>query len=296
MKLGFLTVCLRGIKLENLVRWGKKYGFQMLEVPCPPIKNTGEYPGGIDVANLKAEEADRIKEVFRTNSMEISSLAYYDNNLDPDLEKRKNRLAHLKKVIDVARLLGVNLVGTFIGRCYYKTVKENFSEVRKVFPDIVKYASDRGVRIMIENCPMENIPYEGVVGNIAYNPETWHQLFEIVPDIGLNFDPSHFYWQKIDYLSCIREFKDKIFHVHAKDTEIIYKNLAREGIFGHHWWRYRLPGLGGINWSKFISVLGENGYDGVLSIEHEDPLWGGSDEKVKKGLILGQRHLSQFLI
>ena len=62
------------------------------------------------------------------------------------------------------------------------------------------------------------------------------------------------------------------------------------------WWRYRMPGLGEIDWNRYISTLQENGYDFVLSIEHEDPIWEGSEEKVKTGLKLGYKHLSQFVV
>lgn len=298
MKLGFLTACLPNVRLGDLIKWAKEYNFNMLEVACWPIDNARDYSGSsIEVDSLNRDKANKIREIFKINSVEISSLAYYDNNLDPNPEGRKKKLAHLRKVIDAANLLGVNLVGSFIGRDPHKTIKENFEEVKKVFPDILKYALDKGVRLMIENCPMENWQFEGLIGNIAYNPETWNQLFEIIPEkgFGLNFDPSHLYWQQIDYLSCIRQFKERIFHVHAKDTEIIHKGLSQDGIFGSGWWRYRLPGLGKINWSEFISVLKENDYDGVLSIEHEDPVWRGSEDKVKKGLSLGQRYLSQLI-
>ena len=90
-----------------------------------------------------------------------------------------------------------------------------------------------------------------------------------------------------------------------KDTEILSAGKYKYGLFGRQidpvpwksgWWRYRMPGLGEINWQKFISVLQEHGYDNVLSIEHEDPVWEGSEEKIKAGLTLGFKHLSRFVI
>ena len=145
MKLGFLTACLPEVRIEDLANWAKGHGFDMLEVACRPMKNVRDYPGSsLDVVNLTPDKAAGIKEIFGTSALEISSLAYYDNNLDPDPEARKRKHAHLKKVIDAANLLGVDLVGTFIGRHPGKTIKENFDETGKVFPDLLKYASDKG--------------------------------------------------------------------------------------------------------------------------------------------------------
>jgi len=294
VKLGFLTACLKELSLEELVEWAKERGFEALEVACwPRVSGRDYFASHIDVANLKAGE---VKELFKNNGLEISSLAYYDNNLAPDPSAREAKHNHLKKVIDAAKELEVELVGTFIGRDPGKTIEENFKEVARAFPPLATYAKERGVRLMIENCPMQNWQFEVLIGNIAYNPQTWEKLFEILPEVGLNFDPSHLYWQGIDYLDCIRRFKDRILHAHAKDAEIADRECSKNGIFGAGWWRHRLPGLGGIDWAEFISALQENGYDGVLSIEHEDPVWEGNEEKVKKGLILGKRHLMQFII
>jgi sugar phosphate isomerase/epimerase len=214
---------------------------------------------------------------------------------------------HLKKVIDTAALLQVDLVGTFVGARPDKSPTENMKEIGEVFRGIVKYAEDKGVRLMIENCPMENWQRFGLPGNFAYSPELWEALFNEVPsaNFGLNFDPSHLYWLGIDYLQCIKDFGKKIFHAHAKDTEILPSGKNRFGVFGRQldpipwksgWWRYRMPGAGEIDWQKLVSTLQEAGYDFVLSIEHEDPVWEGSEEKVKTGLSLGQKHLSQFVV
>jgi len=233
-------------------------------------------------------------------------MAYYDNNLHPDVQQRRSHLEHLKKVIDAAQLLNVKLVGTFMGSRPDKTPGENIKEFGLVFRDIVAYAGDRGVRIMIENCPMEHWVQFGSPGNYAYSPELWQAMFNELPSehLGLNLDPSHLYWLGIDYISVVQQFAGKIFHVHAKDCEILAEGRQRYGIYGRQvdpipwksgWWRYRIPGLGDIDWKKFITALQEAGYDHAVSIEHEDPIWEGSEEKVKNGLLIGYRHLSRFL-
>lgn len=299
MKLGFLTACFPNLSLEEIVTFAEKAGFQALEVACWPRNGKDRAYGGtchIDMNTLTDERAEAIQGLFHGSGLSISSLAYYPNNLHPDEETRTKIHHHLKRVIDAAHLLGVPLVGTFVGRDPWKDVAENLDLFKAVFPPLVSYASDRKVKLMIENCPMM---YEWPGGsNVAYSPEIWDRMFEILPspNFGLNFDPSHLLWQGIDHLSALRGFASRVFHVHAKDTEILPHVLGRVGIYGKGWWRYRLPGLGGADWRRFIAALHEMGYDGALSIEHEDPVWEGTPEKVRKGLLLGHRHLAEFLV
>lgn len=308
MKLGFLTACLPKIKLEDLVKWASQEGFHSLELAAWPVKSSRDYQARqIDAANFTKDDASRVNEIFAENNMSISAMAYYDNNLHPDKSKRKSYLKHLKKIIDTASLLNVKLVGTFVGGRPDKKPDQIIKEIGLVFKDILKYAADKNVKIMIENCPMENWIKFGLPGNYAYSPELWEALFNELPgkNFGLNFDPSHLYWLGIDYVQAAKDFSSKIFHVHAKDTEILSDGVYKYGIFGQQisanpwksgWWRYRMPGLGEIDWQKFISALQENGYNYVMSIEHEDPVWEGSEDKVKKGLQLGLKHLSQFIV
>lgn len=306
MKIGFLTACLPKLKLEDLVKWASEQRFEALELAAWPAKSSRDYQARqINAANFNESDAKRIKDVFGSNNLCISSLAYYDNNLHPNPNKRQRYHDHLKKVIDTAALLDVNLVGTFVGGRPDKDPDKNMKEIGEVFRGILKYAEDKGVRLMIENCPMEGWMKFGVPGNYAYSPELWSALFNEVPSdsFGLNLDPSHLLWLGIDYTRVIRDFSNKIFHAHAKDTEILEDGKYQFGIFSRQlqhipwksgWWRYRIPGLGQIDWKAFIQALKENGYDSVLSIEHEDPIWEGTEEKVKEGLKLGFKHLSEF--
>jgi sugar phosphate isomerase/epimerase len=308
MKLGFLTASLPGIKIDKLVQWAASEGFTALELAVWPVDSSRDYQARqIDAANFTNDDAKRIFDLFENNNIEISALAYYDNNLHPDLNKRNSYLKHLNSVIDTASKLNVKLVGTFVGSRPDKSPKENILEIGKVFREILKYAEDRNVKIMIENCPMENWLQFGFPGNYAYSPELWDALFNEIPsdNFGLNLDPSHLYWLGIDYIKVIKDYSSKIFHAHAKDTEILIEGKNNYGLLGRQidpipwksgWWRYRMPGLGEIDWKKFISTLREYDYDYVLSIEHEDPVFEGTEEKIKKGLQLGYKHLSQFII
>lgn len=254
MKIGFLTACLPNVGLADLVKWAARQGFQALELAAWPVDSTRDYQARqIDAANFSKDDARRVKDLFAEHKMVISALAYYDNNLDADAKKRGAYHSHLKKVIETAALLDVKLVGTFVGASPDKSPDENMKEIGQVFRELCKFAGDRGVKLMIENCPMDNWQQFGLPGNYAYSPELWDALFNEVPaeNLGLNLDPSHLYWLGIDYLRCVKEYGHKIFHAHAKDTEILSDGKYRYGILSQRlnanpwksgWWRYRMPG------------------------------------------------------
>ena len=303
MKLGFLTACLPRVSLEDLVPWAAQQGFEALELAAWPYDAARDYHARhIQAEQFTGEDAERVRRLFDAHGLTISAMAYYDNNLHPDAEKRRTYHEHLRKVIDAAALLKVDLVGTFVGARPDKTPAENIKEIGSVFRPLVEYAGERGVRLMIENCPMDNWVRFGLPGNYAFSPELWDALFEEVPSesFGLNFDPSHLYWLGIDYLRATREYGGRIFHAHAKDAEMLPEGQYRYGSLGRQftddvwtsgWWRYRMPGAGAIDWGAFVAALREVGYDDVLSIEHEDPEYEGSVGKIKEGLGLGLDHL-----
>jgi sugar phosphate isomerase/epimerase len=230
----------------------------------------------------------------------ISSLAYYPNPLHPDPEHRAAVHSHLRKVILAAEMLKIPIVGTFAGRDKHKNLPENLDQFAEAWPPLVKFAAEHGVKIAIENCPMIFSHDEWPGGdNLAINPFAWRKMFEIIPDanFGLNLDPSHLLWQFIDAERVVREFKDRIFHVHAKDLRIDTEGLYQNGVMsaGMGWQIPRLPGLGQVNWAAFISTLYEVGYDYVLSIEHEDRAFEGSEELVKRGFLIARDVLKPYL-
>jgi sugar phosphate isomerase/epimerase len=308
MKIGFLTACLPQLSLEDLLKWAAQQGFQALELAAWPSETERDYQAKqINTADFKKDDAKKIKELLARYNMSISAMAYYENNLHPDLQQRDFYINHLHRVIDAAALLGVPLVGTFAGARADLSPAENIKEIGTVFKKITAYASIKGIKIMIENCPMMNWLKFGLPGNYAYSPELWSALFNEVPaeNFGLNFDPSHLYWLGIDYIQAVKYYSKKIFHAHAKDTEMLPEGKFRYGTLNRQiepqpwqsgWWRYRIPGLGEIDWKRFIATLQEYGYDNVLSIEHEDPVWDGTEEKVKQGLQQGLKHLTQFVL
>lgn len=300
MKFGFLTALLSSMKLEELARWAESEGFDCLEIAAWPVgsaKICKYWSTSIDVVKLDKSKASIIKELLATHKLEISSLAYYANNLAADPEEREAVHTHLKRVIDAASLLNVDLVGTFVGRDHTKNIAENIKIAVEIFKELVEYAKDHGVRLMIENCPMVGWQLEGLTGNVAYAPFIWEKLFNLVPqnNFGLNFDPSHLIWQQIDYCEVLDEFAEKIFHCHAKDTKIIKDKLNRDGIYSEGWCIPKIPGLGHVDWKKFISALQKIDYSGALSIELEDLIYEENEEKVKEGLVTSLNYLQSIL-
>jgi sugar phosphate isomerase/epimerase len=303
MKLGFLTAALPDNTLEQAAQWGAESGFQAIEIACWPLEKAARRYAGvthIDVTTLDKSKAMEIRKMLDGYHLPISSLAYYPNPLHPEAEHRETVISHLKKVIEAAALLEVAVVGTFIGKDKNKTVEQNLEDYAKIWPPIVKFAKDHGVKIGIENCPML-FSYDEWPGgnNLASTPAIWRKMWEIIPDdnFGLNLDPSHLILQMIDYERVVREFSSKIFHVHAKDLHIDREGLYNNGVLsqGMGWQVPRLPGLGDVDWAKFIAALKSAGYDDVVSIEHEDRNYEGDEDLVKKGFYLSRDVLKPLM-
>ncbi len=305
MKLGFLTACLPHRSLPEIVAWASDQGFEALEVAAWP--DLGDRPftaTHVNVAGMGDAQAEQVRALFEQHDLALSSLAYYDNNLHPDPKERAQVNAHLLACVDAAAALGVPTVGTFVGRDHTMSVADNLAQAEKVFAPIVDRAGEKGVKVVIENCVMEGWHPDGYPGNLAYSPELWEWMFSL--GLYLNYDPSHLVWMGIDPVAAVRPYVDKIAHAQAKDIQIFPERRNRYGYPGKAvsrddpwdvgWWRYRVPGLGEVNWSGVVDALYEGGFDGVLSVEHEDPVWGGTEEKVKTGLRVAHRTLRPLLV
>jgi len=304
MKLGILTAAFPSLGLDEVSTWASQSGFSAIEIAVWPAggKVARRYAGTahIDVRGLTPSDASRIADDLANKGLTISSLAYYPNPLDPDPEVSTAAFDHLRHVILAAELLKVPVVGTFAGRDKTRSLDENFDRFAQVWPDLVHFAGDHGVKIAIENCPMIFSGDEWPGGNnLAYSPANWRRMFEIVPDanFGLNFDPSHLVWQFIDIPRAIREFGPRIFHTHAKDLEVRRDGLYDQGVMsaGVGWQVPRLCGLGEVDWSAFFGALYATGYDSVVSIEHEDRNFEGSVEKVRRGFEIARDNLKPFV-
>lgn len=304
MKLGFVSAILDTFTFEEMIDFAAAQNFECVEVACwPQGKAERRYAGvtHIDVDAVDDKKADDILSYCKKTGITISSLAFYPNALDPDLEKRSANIEHIKKLIRTSAKLGVNMVTTFIGRDQTKTVEENLKIVEEVWPPIIRLAEELEVKVAIENCPMLFGEEQWPGGqNLMTTPAIWRKVFDIIPskNLGLNYDPSHFVWQMIDYIKPIYEFKEKIFHVHYKDIKVYKDYLDEVGIMAYplKFMSPKLPGLGDVDWGRYVSALTDIGYDGNTCIEIEDKAFEGSIEQVKKSLILSQKYLKQFVI
>ena len=304
MKLGVVSSIYDGWTFEEMIDHASSIGLTCVEVACwPQGKAERRYAGvsHIDVENTSAEYVGYVKDYCEKKGIEISSLAFYPNTLDGDLQKREANIAHLKKVISMSALLGVDMVTTFIGRDQTKTVEENLKIVEEVWPPIVRFAEEKGVKIAIENCPMLFGPEQWPGGqNLFTTPALWRKIIDIIDseNFGINYDPSHFIWQQIDCIKPVYEFGDKIFHVHCKDIKLYADKLNDVGIMAYplEYMAPKIPGLGDVDWGKYISALTDVGYDSFVCIEVEDRAFEGSKEKILDSIELSANYLRQYVI
>jgi len=304
MKLGFVSSILSDFNFEEVIDYASENGFECVEMACwPKGKAERRYAGvtHINIDELNENRIEYIKNHCSKKNVFISALGYYPNTLDPDLEKRAVYIDHIMKLITAAKKLGIPTVTTFIGRVSYLNVDENLLIFKEIWEPIVKFAEQNDIKIAIENCPMLFTDNEWPGGqNLATTPAIWRRMFELIPskNLGINYDPSHFVWQQIDYIKPIYEFKDRIFHVHYKDIKLYRDKLETVGIMATplQYMSPKLPGLGDVDWGKFVSALTDIGYDGYSCIEIEDKAFESSIESVKKSLELSHRYMSQFVI
>jgi sugar phosphate isomerase/epimerase len=302
VKLGLLTAAFPDLSLEEVAVWAAGNGFEMLEVACWP-SGGGEARryAGVTHIDVDALDTDAVHETLEQHGVAMSSLAYYPNNLHPHDTHREQVNAHLRKVIDAAQALGVGIVSTFAGNDKDRPLPENLDRFRGIWPELVAYAGDRGVKIAIENCPMI-FSYDEWPGgtNLAWSPAIWDEMFSAIPDenFGLNLDPSHLVWLMIDYERAVYDYADRIFHVHAKDLEVRRDGLYRHGTLssGIGWQVPRIPGLGEVNWPRFVAALYAVGYDHVVSVEHEDRRFEGTQALVERGFVIARNTLAPLLV
>ncbi len=306
MKFGLLTAILDGWTFEEAVDIAAEMGFQCLEVACWPAgKAERRYAGvsHIDCERVCEDDAyaKYVLDYVAAKNITISSLAFYPNTMDGNLEKRNAAIAHLKAVIRASGKLGVNMVTTFIGRDQYKTVDENIELFREIWPGLIALAEECGVKVAIENCPMLFGADQWPGGqNLMCTPAIYRKLFEIIPskNFGLNFDPSHYVWQQLDYCKTVRDFADRIFHIHFKDIKLYPEKLAEVGILAYplEYMSPKLPGLGDVNWGAFVSALHDIRYNGCAVIEVEDKAFESCKEDILKSVRLSKRYLDNYLI
>ncbi|MCA9211656.1 MAG: sugar phosphate isomerase/epimerase [Planctomycetales bacterium] len=303
MQLGFVSAILPDQTLEDVFAIASEIGYDCVELMCWPVgKAERRYAGvtHVDVADFDKSKADAVNELADKYGVQISGLGYYPNALSPNAEESENAIAQIEKVISAAAVLGVGRMNTFVGRDWTRSIDENWDRFKDVWTPIIQRAGDQGVNVGIENCPMLFTNDEWPGGkNLAISPSVWRRMFETIPNMnfGLNFDPSHFVWMHMDYLKPLREFSDRIFHVHAKDVRVDQHLLDDVGILAtpNEYHTPKLPGFGDVDWGRFFSILGDAGYTGPVCVEVEDRAFEGSDDARRLSLVQSHTYLRNFV-
>ena len=302
MQLGFVSAILPDLSLKEVATC-RSTGYSCVEVMCwPPSKAERRYAGitHIDVTDFTAEKSAEIKGMMDECGVAISGLGYYPNPLTPDTAEAERYVQHIKKVIQATSMLGLTRMNTFVGRDWKLSVDDNWPRFCETWKPLVKFAEDHGVRIGIENCPMLFTKDEWPGGkNLATTPAIWRRMFHEIPskNLGLNYDPSHMIWQQMDYLKPIREFADRLVHVHAKDARVDRQKLDDVGILANpnQYHTPKLPGLGDDNWGQFFATLCDVGYRGPVCVEVEDRAYEDSLESRKAAVKQSAVYLRNFI-
>ena len=303
MKLGFVSAILAELSLDEVLDFAAAAGFACVELMCWPTGAAERKYAGVThvtVDGLTKARADEIRSACDRRGVAISGLGYYPNMLDPDPRVAEAAIAHFRKLVVAAPLLGLTTVNGFAGRDWTKSVDENWPRFLEVWKPIVRLAEEHGVRIGIENCPMLFTRDEWPGGkNLFIAPAIWRRAFADIgsPALGLNYDPSHFVLQDMDPLSPLAEFKDRLFHIHAKDVRIDRSALDEVGRFDYpaRWHEPRIPGYGEIDWAKFMGEVQRVGYDGPVCIEVEDETFGTSLEGRQRALRVARNVLAPYI-
>ena len=254
----------------------------------------------INATSITDNQIEKIRATLKQYNMHVSAFQDSQNHIAADASERQRDNDYFVKLIELAGKLGISYIGTASGKDTTLPFQKQVDEIVRVYTEKYFPACEKNhVSILWE-------PYPGGP-NIGTSPVAYDALFKGFGDspyVGLQYDPSHLVWQMMDPIQCARDFVHKIYDVHLKDTEIRWDILKRGGINPvdrAHWWRYRLPGLGSINWSEFFGVLQSVGYAGAMSIEHEDAFYGaghhGPDfsEDFQEGFRMGHRYLKQYV-
>jgi sugar phosphate isomerase/epimerase len=303
MKLGFLSAILPDASLEQVFATAARLGYDCVELACWPVGKSERRYSGVTHIDASQQDAPSIKVIDQLTdkySVSISGLGYYPNALSSNSKEADAAVSHLQKLIEMASKLGVNQINSFIGRDHLKSVDENWRAFLETWKPLVELAEQNNVRIGIENCPMIFTEDEWPGGkNLAFNPVIWRRMFNDIPssNFGLNYDPSHLVWMQMDPIAPIREFADRIFHIHAKDVRVDRDRLNQLGILAHpnDYHTPKLPGLGELDWSRFFAALGDIRYQGPVVAEVEDRAYEGSNEAREMALRQCHTFLRNFI-
>jgi sugar phosphate isomerase/epimerase len=292
MKVGVLTVPFSGKTLEDTLKYLTSLGVYTVEL------GTGGYPGNAhanpDVLLHDDQALKAFQDTLKKYNVTISALSCHGNPVHPQPKVADEFHQAFEKTVLLAEKLGIDTVITFSG-CpggskYDKTPNWAVSAWPNDFQDILKYQWEevlipywKHAAAYAKSHGVTKIALEMHPGFSVYNPETLLKLRSAVGDvIGANFDPSHLFWQGIDPVLAIKEMGKAIHHFHAKDTQMFEENVKKNGVldmktYAHlkeRAWIFRTVGYGHDEkvWKDMMTMLRITGYDGAISIEHEDSL------------------------
>ena len=302
MNLGFVSAILPELALEPLLAFAREEGFSCVELMCWPVgKSERKYAGvtHVDVTRLSQSAADDVNGLAERYGMKISGLGYYPNPLDPDPQVSKAAVDHLKRVIVAAGKLRLRNVNTFVGRDWTKSVDANWPRFLKIWKPLIALAEEHDVRIGIENCPMyftadewpgrqesRRLPCDLAADVCRYSVRAlWAQLRSFPLCAAIHGSAG-----------AATAFRDKLFHLHAKDVKIYPDRLNDVGVFAEplKWHQPRIPGYGEIDWARFMGALMESGYNGPVCIEVEDDTFGKTLAGRKKALRVARNVLQPY--
>ena len=255
-----IGTCIPGKLAEKWLPAMKNYDFECFAV------NFHMTYGGIDIREL----APKVQEILAGTGKTVTTLGYYCNALENESQRRD-----LEYAIDNAHLFGAKTVSTFAGALEGKDVPAAMPRFKEVFSELARRAEDNGVKIAIENCPMDG-DWRHATCNIGFNPDAWEMMFDAVPSeaLGLEWEPAHQLRELIDPIQNLRKWAKKVVHVHGKDATVAWDVIREYGIRGIHPFAWdRTPGFGDTNWADIFTILLQNGFEGAVDIEgYHDPV------------------------
>lgn len=311
MKLAVFNPVMGKMDVEESLKYLSSLGVESMEMGC------GGYPGKsqLDPKDYleNPQNVKKLKDLFEKYNMTIGTLSCHGNPVSPDVEFAKQSHNDFVDTCKLAKLLDVKTVVTFSG-CPGGSKEDKMPNwVTCSWPneymDILEYQWEevlvpywKSTIDLLEQCDVR-VAFEMHPGFCVYNPFTMQTLRDKVGSerLGVNFDPSHLFWQQIDPVEAIKLMQDYIYHVHAKDTYLDEVNIKKNGVLdtssygnlNERSWYFKTVGYGHseITWKLMINKLKEIGYNDLVSIEHED-----SAMSVKEGLSKAIKFLDPILI
>jgi sugar phosphate isomerase/epimerase len=267
MKIGFYTSTFNDRPLEEVAEFAASEGFDAIEIDVGGhIKSPERVADAVDLA--------------RNRGLFVSSITYFGNQLDPDPSRRKELRTRTAEFAQAIGAAGVPIFVIFPGRDDTVSEEANYDDFAEYANGLIAATRSSGLVFAVENWPG---PADNFVGT---TPGGWEQLFSRIEDrrFGLEFDPSHLIRIGVDPYEALDAVRDRIAILHAKDTAIDPAMQQAVGYHGKGWWQYKLPGKGLLDWSRFLRQAKSHGFDGTLSIEHEDAAygWPGKDLAARK--------------